>query len=85
MSDLRRSVIGTLVLALAALVVSPQAAQAQRVRAGVLNCDISGGIGLIIGSQRTVNCLFTPVFDGLWGAPTKRWPQNRRDGPCGRP
>ena len=75
MSDLRRSVIGTLVLALAALVVSPQAAQAQRVRAGVLNCDVSGGIGLIIGSQRTVNCLFTPDIpgpqEGYFGTITK--------------
>ena len=75
MSDLRRSVIGTLVLALAALVVSPQAAQAQRVRAGVLNCDVSGGIGLIIGSQRTVNCLFTPDVpapqEGYFGTITK--------------
>ena len=75
MSDLRRSVIGTLVLALAALVVSPQAAQAQRVRAGVLNCDISGGLGLIIGSQRTVNCLFTPDIpgpqEGYFGTITK--------------
>ena len=75
MSDLRRSVIGTLVLALAALVVSPQAAQAQRVRAGVLNCDVSGGLGLIIGSQRTVNCLFTPDIpgpqEGYFGTITK--------------
>ena len=75
MSDLRRSVIGTWVLALAALVVSPQAAQAQRVRAGVLNCDVSGGIGLIIGSQRTVNCLFTPDIpgpqEGYFGTITK--------------
>ena len=75
MSDLRRSVMGALVLALAALAVSPQAAHAQMVRAGVLNCDVSGGLGLIIGSQRTVNCLFTPDIpgpqEGYFGTITK--------------
>jgi hypothetical protein len=59
-----RSVMKVLVLTLAAVSLSAATAQAQRVRAGVLNCDISGGIGLIIGSQRTVNCLFTPDIPG---------------------
>ena len=45
--------------------VSFEPAQAQRVRAGVLNCDISAGLGLIIGSQRTVRCLFTPDGPGV--------------------
>ena len=75
MSDLRRSVMVALGLALAAVSASPQAAQAQRIRAGVLNCDVSGGIGLIIGSQRTVNCLFTPDIpgpqEGYFGTITK--------------
>jgi len=31
-------------------------------QSGTLNCDVSGGIGFIIGSQRTVNCLFTPSY-----------------------
>jgi hypothetical protein len=31
-------------------------------QSGTLNCDVSGGIGLIIGSQRQVNCLFTPSY-----------------------
>jgi hypothetical protein len=31
-------------------------------QAGTLNCDVSGGIGLIIGSRREVNCLFTPNY-----------------------
>jgi hypothetical protein len=40
-------------------------AQAQRPvweHAGTLNCDVSGGIGFVVGSQRTVNCLFTPTY-----------------------
>jgi hypothetical protein len=48
------------VTALAMLSLSSDLAQAQWVRSGVLTCDVSGGIGLIIGSQRSVNCSFTP-------------------------
>ena len=59
-----RSIIKVLVLTLAAVSLSAATAQAQRVRAGVLNCDISGGIGLIIGSQRNVSCTFTPSSPG---------------------
>ena len=35
-----------------------------RVKAGTLNCDISGGLGLILGSQKQVRCVFTPVQPG---------------------
>jgi hypothetical protein len=36
-------------------------AQAQsRVRAGVLTCSVSGGIGLIVTSQKTTVCTFDP-------------------------
>jgi hypothetical protein len=45
-------------LALAgALTASP--AQAQNVQAGTLVCDVSGGIGMIIASQRDMACNFT--------------------------
>jgi hypothetical protein len=37
---------------------------ADRLQAGTLTCDISGGIGLIIGSQRELNCSFTPSTPG---------------------
>lgn len=49
-----------LLLAFAAL----EPAAAQRVRTGVLNCDVSAGMGFIIGSQRTVNCMFSPDGTG---------------------
>jgi Protein of unknown function (DUF992) len=58
------SVLGALMFGLAVVSFSPGSAQAQRVRAGLLNCDVSAGIGLIIGSQRQVNCLFTPDLPG---------------------
>lgn len=49
-------------LALAALAGSAQAQD--RVQAGTLNCDVSAGIGLIIGSQKNVSCTFTPSTPG---------------------
>jgi hypothetical protein len=39
-------------------------AVAQQVRAGVLSCDVSAGIGLIIGSKKLVSCSFSPEGAG---------------------
>jgi hypothetical protein len=47
----------TALAVVAALAVAPAAAQ--NVQAGTLVCDISGGIGMIIGSQREMACTFT--------------------------
>jgi len=41
---------------IAALLIAP--AYAQRVQLGTLECSLSSSIGLIVGSQRNVNCLF---------------------------
>ncbi len=50
-------------LTLAALVLAGALAaggtQAQNVQAGTLVCDVSGGVGLIIASQRNMACTFT--------------------------
>ena len=48
--------------ALSAMVAG--AAARERTEVGPLTCDISGGIGLVFGSQRTLNCTFTPADDG---------------------
>ncbi len=59
-----RRVLGLAGLALAGLAVCAPV-QAQRPvweQVGTLNCDVSGGIGFIVGSQRQVNCLFTPSY-----------------------
>jgi hypothetical protein len=47
-----------------ALTAGSSAGAQDRVQAGTLGCDISAGIGLILGSQRTVNCTFTPSSQG---------------------
>jgi len=53
------SVVAAVSLTAAALTASAQ--PQDRVQAGVLNCDVSGGIGLIIGSQKEVTCQFLPA------------------------
>lgn len=72
---MRRTFVGAVMLALAAVSLNSQTALAQRVRAGVLNCDVSAGLGLIVGSQRQVSCLFTPEVpgpqEGYYGTITK--------------
>src|SRR5258708_39365536 len=35
-------------------------ASAQQVRAGLLTCDVSAGIGMIITSQKELSCVFAP-------------------------
>ena len=52
------------VVAAALCGVAATAQTSERVEAGKLSCDISGGIGLIIASQRTLNCAFTPSIPG---------------------
>lgn len=54
-------------LALAAAVAFPTAGMAQspnRTKVGTLTCDISAGIGVIIGSKKNVTCMFTPAQPG---------------------
>jgi hypothetical protein len=51
--------------ALAATAMLSGSAMAQeRAQVGTLGCDVSAGIGFIVGSQRTVNCTFTPSVPG---------------------
>lgn len=53
---------GTVAAASLAGSLVPAAAQPQdRVQAGTLNCDVSAGLGLIIGSQKEVTCQFLPA------------------------
>jgi uncharacterized protein DUF992 len=56
-----RAIIGA--AALAIVVAGPASAQG-RAKVGTLTCDISAGIGMIIGSQKQVQCLFTPSEPG---------------------
>ena len=52
--------------ALAAIpaMVAASAAAGERTQVGELRCDVSGGIGLVVGSQQTLNCTFLPSVPG---------------------
>jgi hypothetical protein len=50
--------IGAAAMAIAFALGEP--ANAQQERAGLLTCDVSAGIGLIITSQKELSCVFTP-------------------------
>jgi hypothetical protein len=54
--------LGAALLALAAVSGTALAQRPVWEQSGTLNCDVSGGIGFIVGSQREVNCLFTPSY-----------------------
>ena len=58
------SVIATLAFVAAVASPLPTLAQGERVKAGTLTCDISGGIGLIVTSHKDVTCMFTPSQPG---------------------
>lgn len=58
------SVLAALAVTAAVAAPAPTMAQAERVKAGTLTCDISGGIGLIITSHKDVTCMFTPSQPG---------------------
>jgi hypothetical protein len=48
-----------LAASVAALAFTTQAASADQVKVGTLNCDVSGGLGLIIASKHTLQCAYT--------------------------
>lgn len=61
-----KKLVGFAALALAATLVAPASAPAQqnRGKVGALACDVSGGIGMIIGSSKSVTCRFDPAMPG---------------------
>jgi hypothetical protein len=64
---MNKSCYGLAALAVAATVALPNISVAQgtdRTKVGSLNCDISGGIGVIIASKKNLTCVFTPAAPG---------------------
>ena len=62
---LRKTLSAFAALAVAATFAMPAMAQApNRTKVGTLTCDISGGMGVIIGSKKSVACMFTPAQPG---------------------
>ena len=60
-----RKTIGLIATAAVAVALATPAAAQTRTKVGMLDCDISGGIGMIIASQKQVQCIFTPASPEL--------------------
>jgi Protein of unknown function (DUF992) len=58
------TIFGAVTASVLAAGVSVAQIPAGHVQAGTLTCDISGGIGFIIGSQKALNCSFVPALPG---------------------
>jgi hypothetical protein len=59
---MKKPVLAALGLAAAAVTLFPAVSEAQspsRVRAGTLNCAVSPGVGLLIGSRKQLDCVYT--------------------------
>lgn len=64
---MRRTLSALAAVAVAAAIGWPAPSMAQgpnRTKVGTLTCDISGGIGMIIASKKSVACMFTPSQPG---------------------
>jgi hypothetical protein len=59
--------LAALALGIVTAIGGATAQQGERVKAGTLACDVSGGIGFIIGSKKSMTCTFTPSAPG-WPA-----------------
>ena len=46
-----------------AAITSPGAAD-NKIKSGILECDVSAGVGLIFSEKQTMNCKFTPLGGG---------------------
>jgi Protein of unknown function (DUF992) len=58
--------VAALAIGLAVASAAPaRPAAAQQVRAGILTCDVSAGIGLIITSKKELTCTFAPDRAGF--------------------
>ncbi|MGO4525754.1 DUF992 domain-containing protein [Microvirga sp. 2MCAF35] len=57
---MRRAVLSVAALAALAAFGATEAQAQNRGRVGVLSCSVSGGIGLIVTSQKTTLCTFNP-------------------------
>ena len=60
-TDISRLTLSS-ILALAAM-MGPGAAD-NKIKSGILDCDVSAGVGLIFTEKQTMNCKFTPLGGG---------------------
>ena len=61
---MRRHLAAITLVAIAAFIV-PSAADDANVTLGLLDCNVEGGMGFIIGSQKNLTCTFTSANKGI--------------------
>jgi hypothetical protein len=52
------------VVALASMPLAGMARGPEQIKAGILTCDISAGLGFIVTSKKNITCMFTPSRPG---------------------
>ncbi len=60
---MKKVVTAAIAAAVVGLAIAPASAQV-RGKVGTLNCTIAGGVGFVVGSQKKVDCDFTPDYPG---------------------
>lgn len=58
-----RTAVAAVAMTFVAASAVPAAAQ-ERAKVGVLECDIAGGTGFIVGSTKDLTCVYTPAGSG---------------------
>ncbi len=58
---MKKSAFTLVALALTTLATAPAHAQSSRIRVGGLTCNVAGGAGMIIGSQKAMSCTYQSV------------------------
>jgi hypothetical protein len=61
---MRNQLLGAAILAAASFNIASPADAAEHVEVGRLDCDVSAGLGVIIGSQQEITCVFAPSAPG---------------------
>ncbi|HZT28092.1 MAG TPA: DUF992 domain-containing protein [Pseudolabrys sp.] len=57
---MRQTALALAVLGIAAL-AAPAQSQSSRIRVGALTCDVAPGVGLVVGSSRSMRCVYQSV------------------------
>ena len=61
---MKKPLVALAAFGLAATFVSASQPAQAAVRAGVLNCHIAPGVGYVVASQKTLDCVYTPSASG---------------------
>ena len=61
---MRKQLLFSAAIAALSFIGAQSASAVEHVEAGRLDCDVSAGLGVIVGSQQDMSCVFTPSDGG---------------------